>query len=1226
MTYRRTKLSLAIGGVLFSTLGFAAEEQDSSKDGIEVIEVTGFKSSLRKALNDKRFTDGVSDSIHAEDIGKSTDQNIADALSRVTGVTVQEDGGEGTRISVRGAGASLNQISMNGVALTSGLSGDPDSPGADQSVDLSTFSSDILSSISVYKTYAADLDEGSLGANVILKTVKPLSIGKPRRQFEIQGRYNDYSERDNRKLSFSFADKFFDEQLGLVLTVSDETLNSRSDSSVTSWDSQTRPLLDGTASDLDGKILRILPEGMQPEELPNYNATTDRVLGDEFWTLSRNAASYRLTMKDSKRLTISGGLQYRPGENTDIQLDLNHSTREDFRDQHNLSISVSPHKPLNLFDPNPEWYTLDVDNHTFVKETGRKEAGKLSRTYGDQTVENNIATLTVEHDFTDDLTMEVIAGYSKTEDNTPRRLQVGTATWKTAKENILDQTPMDELEQVGYDCTQGACQIFTGTQNTQYDPITLGTTYLTSKFNPFDLYGSHLGSLKFTKNENTDTNKSVFVNFDWAVDFAGITKVEFGGKYASRVKDVVTDTQEIITGGALRAAGEDSNYVDVNAAGLETVKMADMVSNDSFPVNNFMDSILPNSDEAYRNGWYVLDADKALAQVYGKDPGVLELINVPLGTRNIETETQALYGKINFEYLGGRLTGNLGLRLIKDENTGSGFSSVSYSSSGGMLDPHDLIYNREVANMSLPACDAPDFTEFENNRAYLPGNYYNPRSEQHKDIAKCFDYQLTHTFQSDKADTLPLFTVVGDQRYLQGWSPDVFDGSVDAWAEKMAEYEGNDRILMLYNYADPSNPQMIKSLATPSIITSLDGVNSYALNTGRARAHYNMRGWIDRTTNGFNAAGVDVATASKRFAPVTDTSNTTLLLPALNLNYAISEEFIGRFAASKTLARPTFDGLNPGLRISEGPWTPEGGGSLGSTQLKPLESKNLDLSLEWYFNKSGLASIALFNKDMNNFQERVATPYYWKDIKTDYDIETISKKETLLAPDPDSTPMNSECMAKRYINDNSVTSDLLPVCHELIIYEERNGKGAYSRGIEISYNQNYDFLPGIWSGLGVNFNYTYSESESEAELVSTTNKLLQSLPQPHTPEHSSNTTLYWEDNGIMLRLAHRYNSTQMVSRGGVNGAIWKDATNRLDFSSSYTVNKYLSLTFQATNLTDDTSRTFFTSTDNTLGFDANGQVINWDEGNAMDGGVTNSRTVSEYKTGRLYRIGLRMKF
>ena len=67
-----------------------------------VIEVDGYRGNLKRNLNSKRLASGVQDSIYSEDIGKSSDQNIAESLSRVSGVTVQEADNEGTRIRVRG--------------------------------------------------------------------------------------------------------------------------------------------------------------------------------------------------------------------------------------------------------------------------------------------------------------------------------------------------------------------------------------------------------------------------------------------------------------------------------------------------------------------------------------------------------------------------------------------------------------------------------------------------------------------------------------------------------------------------------------------------------------------------------------------------------------------------------------------------------------------------------------------------------------------------------------------------------------------------------------------------------------------------------------------------------------------------------------------------------------------------------------------------------------------
>ncbi|MDU0354773.1 TonB-dependent receptor plug domain-containing protein [Paraglaciecola aquimarina] len=317
--FRLTVISAAIASTLLAPTVNAQnstkEEKQTNEKDIEIIEVTGFKGSLRKAINSKRFSDGIVDSIHAEDVGKSTDQNIADALSRVTGVTVQEEDGEGTRISVRGAGAALNQISLNGVAITSGLNGSDGTGSSDQSVDLSSFSSDILASIDVVKTPSADHDEGSLGANVILRTVKPLNLSKDRRSVEVQGRYNGYSDEFDRKLSASVSHKMLDNSVGLILTISDETQNTRRDQLGGRWDDEIGLIEAGRARD----------------------AKTGEVIESDTWALARTNSNMSLNLNERNRRTANLGLQYRPYDSTDIQLDVSHTQQEIKTDWMNIS-------------------------------------------------------------------------------------------------------------------------------------------------------------------------------------------------------------------------------------------------------------------------------------------------------------------------------------------------------------------------------------------------------------------------------------------------------------------------------------------------------------------------------------------------------------------------------------------------------------------------------------------------------------------------------------------------------------------------------------------------------------------------------------------------------------------------------------------------------------------------------------------------------------------------
>ncbi len=93
MRFKPSLLTLALIAAGASMHSYAADEVTTDKEAkakeaaIEVIEVKGFRTSVIKSLNDKRFGDTVSESISADDLGALPDQSIADALTRLPGVT-----------------------------------------------------------------------------------------------------------------------------------------------------------------------------------------------------------------------------------------------------------------------------------------------------------------------------------------------------------------------------------------------------------------------------------------------------------------------------------------------------------------------------------------------------------------------------------------------------------------------------------------------------------------------------------------------------------------------------------------------------------------------------------------------------------------------------------------------------------------------------------------------------------------------------------------------------------------------------------------------------------------------------------------------------------------------------------------------------------------------------------------------------------------------------------
>src|SRR5207253_2959537 len=78
----------------------------------EEIVVTGFRQSLEAALNVKRNSVAAVDAIVAEDIAKFPDQNLAETLQRIPGVSIQRDAGEGRAITVRGLSAQYTRVRL----------------------------------------------------------------------------------------------------------------------------------------------------------------------------------------------------------------------------------------------------------------------------------------------------------------------------------------------------------------------------------------------------------------------------------------------------------------------------------------------------------------------------------------------------------------------------------------------------------------------------------------------------------------------------------------------------------------------------------------------------------------------------------------------------------------------------------------------------------------------------------------------------------------------------------------------------------------------------------------------------------------------------------------------------------------------------------------------------------------------------------------------------------
>lgn len=175
--FTKNRLSAAIVTVLASAAG-ANQVLAQEEAALEEVVVTGIRASAQASMDIKRDSPGVVDAITAEDIGKFPDTNLAESLQRITGVSIDRRNGEGFQVTVRGFGPQFNLVTLNGRSLpASQLTLGKSSGGgasAQRSFDMSNIAAEGVSGVEVYKTGAANIASGGIGAAVNLKTRKPL--------------------------------------------------------------------------------------------------------------------------------------------------------------------------------------------------------------------------------------------------------------------------------------------------------------------------------------------------------------------------------------------------------------------------------------------------------------------------------------------------------------------------------------------------------------------------------------------------------------------------------------------------------------------------------------------------------------------------------------------------------------------------------------------------------------------------------------------------------------------------------------------------------------------------------------------------------------------------------------------------------------------------------------------------------------------------------------------
>ena len=185
-------------------------------DDDNLITITGYRGSLVRSLDQKRYSDTVSEQLSADDLGALPDVSIADALTRLPGISAVRTGGQAAEINIRGLSGGFVLATLNGREQVS--------TSGSRSVEFDQYPSELIASGAVYKSQKASLIEGGVAGTVELKTASPLEIKDDYvMNFNLRGTQNDRADEiydaDNSgyRFSASYQGKFMDETLGVSL-------------------------------------------------------------------------------------------------------------------------------------------------------------------------------------------------------------------------------------------------------------------------------------------------------------------------------------------------------------------------------------------------------------------------------------------------------------------------------------------------------------------------------------------------------------------------------------------------------------------------------------------------------------------------------------------------------------------------------------------------------------------------------------------------------------------------------------------------------------------------------------------------------------------------------------------------------------------------------------------------------------------------------------------------
>ena len=197
---------------------------------VEEVLVVGTRATLMRAVDKQMMADGIISVVDSDALGNFPDTTAADAIRRLSGISVENDQGEGRYVTIRGLSSDLNSVAVNGASMVA--------PENGRSVIMDGIPTELMDSITVSKTLTPEMDSDSIGGRIEFNTKKPTDLDEMLLKVKVSSKFAEYTDYEQApNFSVTYGDSITDNTAHIMgLTYSSKNIESYNNETGFGWE------------------------------------------------------------------------------------------------------------------------------------------------------------------------------------------------------------------------------------------------------------------------------------------------------------------------------------------------------------------------------------------------------------------------------------------------------------------------------------------------------------------------------------------------------------------------------------------------------------------------------------------------------------------------------------------------------------------------------------------------------------------------------------------------------------------------------------------------------------------------------------------------------------------------------------------------------------------------------------------------------------------------------